>query len=211
MFLSRMKLDLSSRATVMALASPNRFHGAIERAFADPDRASGRKLWRIDHLNGNRYMLLLSEDAPDLSSAVSQFGFPGERWETKDYAPLLARVSNGSAWRFRLTANPTISKSAGDGQTRGRLHAHITVEHQKNWLASRAEKHGFALNDAFDVVHSRWERFQKHGQGRAVALLSATFEGVLTVFDADLFRAALTGGIGRGKAYGMGLMTIIPR
>ena len=36
----------------------------------------------------------------------------------------------------------------------------------------------------------------------------ATFEGVLEVTDPDALRRALTHGIGRGKAYGCGLMTL---
>ena len=39
-------------------------------------------------------------------------------------------------------------------------------------------------------------------------MLSVVFEGVLTVTDADAFRNALVNGIGREKAYGMGLLTI---
>ena len=33
----------------------------------------------------------------------------------------------------------------------------------------------------------------------------------LTVTDAELFKKLLTEGIGRGKAYGLGLMTVIGR
>lgn len=212
MFLSRMMLDLSLRRTMMALASPNMFHGAVEGAFPLSSAGrGGRKLWRIDHLNGRHYLLLLSEDRPDLTSAADQFGSAEEGWETKDYSPLLARVTDGSEWRFRLTANPTMSRSSSDGAKRGKLLAHITVAHQRDWLAARAQKHGFALEaDKFDVVHSRWERFRKGGRGNAVTMLSVTYEGILTVSDVELFRSALTCGIGRGKAYGMGLLTIIP-
>lgn len=35
-----------------------------------------------------------------------------------------------------------------------------------------------------------------------------TFEGVLTITEAELFRKALIDGIGRAKAYGCGLMTL---
>ena len=36
-----------------------------------------------------------------------------------------------------------------------------------------------------------------------------SFEGLLRVTDAALFREALTRGIGRGKAYGLGLLTLM--
>ena len=45
--------------------------------------------------------------------------------------------------------------------------------------------------------------------GEQVKLLGVTYEGLLTVTDAEKFREALTGGIGRGKAYGLGLLTVV--
>lgn len=49
--------------------------------------------------------------------------------------------------------------------------------------------------------------FQK--DNRVVTLLSVTFEGLLEVTDEELFKNMLINGIGRGKAYGMGLMTVM--
>ncbi len=37
-----------------------------------------------------------------------------------------------------------------------------------------------------------------------------SYEGLLKVSDADLFKKLLVNGIGKEKAYGMGLMTVIP-
>ena len=128
-------------------------------------------------------------------------------WEERDYDPLLARVATGSRWRFRLTANPTVSKSR-PGE-RGKVLAHITPHYQKQWLMEQGGKRGFSLREEeFEVVSSHWLRFDKKGRC-AVTLLSVTFEGALTVTDETLFRAALTKGIGRGKAYGMGLLTLM--
>ena len=59
------------------------------------------------------YILIVSEDKPNLQSAFEQFG-PYQKepyWETKSYDILLDRIENGSRWQFRLTANPTISSS----------------------------------------------------------------------------------------------------
>lgn len=46
---------------------------------------------------------------------------------------------------------------------------------------------------------------------RPVTLLAVTYEGVLQVTDPEAFKALLCEGVGRGKAYGLGLMTIIHR
>ena len=67
MYLSRAELDPTRRETMVALISPQKFHGAVENAFPGARR---RRLWRLDRLNGKLYLLLLSEDAPELSGVV---------------------------------------------------------------------------------------------------------------------------------------------
>ena len=106
-------------------------------------------------------------------------------------------------------ANPTKSCVSEPGK-RGKVHAHVSVPHQKEWLQTRAAHNGFSLNEEdFTVVHSQWHIFCKNSSQEAqVRLLAVTYEGVLTVTDTELFCKALTEGIGRGKAYGMGLLTV---
>ena len=207
MYLSRVALDVHKRTTMVALVNPQQFHGAVERAFSGERR---RRLWRLDRLGDKLYLLLLSNDIPDLRHIAEQFG-TGEKPETKDYTPLLERIKVGTVWRFRLTANPTKSvPNPKDPTKRGRVYAHITTEFQEKWLMERAEKHGFRLNlDSFTVVQSKWARFQKEHKGQPISLLSVTYEGVLEVTDAEKFQQVLIEGIGRGKAYGLGLMTVI--
>lgn len=205
MYLTRMELDVSRRETMLALATPERLHGAIERSFAGQRR---RRLWRIDEWKGGVY-LLLSEEKPDLSAACTQFSFPRAGWETKDYTPLLSRVQVDSRWSFRLCANPTYSVP-GAYDVRGRVCAHTTIEHQRQWLMQQAEKHGFSLREGeYDVTHARWQHFRKGAEGHKVSLLGVTYEGLLRVTDAEAFCTALCQGIGREKAYGMGLMTLM--
>lgn len=190
------------RETMKAMVSPSLFHGAIESSF-DGERA--RRLWRIDDLNGKKYILIVSEAMPDLKAFAEQFGYAGE-YETKDYSPLLDRILDGGKWQFRLTANPVVSKS------HGKIMAHITPEYQKKWLGNRAEKLGFLLDEAeFQTVQSKWYDFRKKdGAGSSrIHLLSVTFEGILTVTDAKQFKETLCNGIGREKAYGQGLLTIV--
>ncbi len=185
-----------------ALVSPSIFHGAIESSF---DGVRARRLWRIDDLHGKKYILILSESVPDLKAFAEQFGY-ADKYETKDYSPLLDRITNGGKWQFRLTANPVVSKS------HGKIMAHITPEYQKKWLGNRAEKLGFFLDEAeFQTVQSKWYDFYKKNNAETsrVCLLSVTFEGVLTITDADKFRETLCQGIGREKAYGQGMLTVV--
>lgn len=206
MFLSRIPLDRYNRNTLKALSSPSIFHGAVESSFTGERK---RNLWRIDSLNDQLYLLILSESEPELSSLCSQFGQDGLPGEIKSYDMLIDRIKAGDKWRFRLTANPTKSVPDENNEKRGKVLAHITTEYQKKWLIDKSAKNGFFVTeDSFDVVQSKWLRFYKKAS-KTVSLLSVTYEGILEVKDAELFKNALTNGIGRGKAYGMGLMTIM--
>lgn len=203
MILSRIALDTAKRPTMLALYNPSMFHGAVEQAFA---LRTGRRLWRVDTLQGERYLLLLSENAPDCTGIVRQFG-TGKVPEMCDYTPLLERIEQGSRWQFRLRANPTYSKSRAEG--RGSVHAHTSPEHQMRWLQEQGAAHGFSVvEDTAYSTQIRWYTFTKKA-GSRVRLLGVTYEGLLTVTDAQAFREALINGIGRGKAYGMGLLTVM--
>lgn len=207
MYLSRIVLDTGRRETVRALYTPSILHGAVEASFTG-ERA--RRLWRVDVLRGQTYLLLLSGEKPELLGVQEQFGFPDQPWETKDYQPLMDRIAAGSQWRFRLQCNPTKSVPAGQDK-RGRVEAITLAARQREWLTRQGTTHGFRVSeDGFDVVSSEWRRFHKgNEQGREVVLLQAVFEGVLTVTDAEAFKLTLTKGIGRGKAYGLGMMTVM--
>ena len=201
---------------MLALQNPAMFHGAVERAF---EPRAGRSLWRLDTLGERRCLLLLSEEKPQLTALAAQFGTE-ETPETREYAPLLDRILPGSRWQFRLHANPTYSSKSRDG--RGKVHACTLVRKpekcrpgmpepktQVGWLLHQAEVHGFAVEeDQFNVTGIQWYAFTKK-TGERVRLLGVTYEGLLTVTDAEKFREALCEGVGRGKAYGMGLLTVM--
>ncbi len=236
MYLSRIELDPQKRDTMRALAFPNVMHGAIEQSFESKDE---RKLWRVDYFNGRCYLLVLSASKPDFSSLAAQFSPANTVAESRDYQPLLDRIEAGQKYRFRLCANPVhcakngISLKAGK-ESRGKVVAHVTQDQQCQWLVDKASKCGFALelgekltkttkkdgkdvehevwtHPGFDVVHTTWKQFcKKAGDTKnKVTLRTATFEGELTVTDVEAFKKALVEGMGREKAYGCGLLTII--
>ncbi len=188
MYLTQMRLDLKKRHTLEALSVPSKFHGAIESAFSG---ARKRNLWRIDTRNGQMYLLILSEEKPNLVKAAEQFAPSGEMWQTKNYDSLLKHIKEGSRWRFRLCANPTYTTPAGTGK-RGRVCAHRTVEYQSLWLMQQSKKHGFLLReDEFNVTKVKWHHFKKGSNGRWVTFLAVTYDGILEVCEADAFKRLL--------------------
>ncbi len=230
MYLTRMPLNAARWETRRLVASPYRLHAAVQAAFppgmadSDGDCDGGRILWRLDHRADEPqsfWLYIVSPDKPDLTHVVEQAGWPvHERlWETKDYRPFLGRIEVGQRWEFRLKANPVrkVREDKGrrpNGAVVGKLQGHVTVEQQLEWLASRAEAHGFSLvpdaNGCPGVVVSQRNReaFQR-GAGE-VTLATAVYDGVLTVTDADRLRATLCQGLGRAKGFGCGLLTLAP-
>jgi CRISPR system Cascade subunit CasE len=208
MYLSRIELDITQHNTMRALASPHVMHAAIENCFRDRSGAADRKLWRVDRLGGNMYLLLLSHQIPNFENFVKQFCGNGRSGETKSYDSMLSRIREGQQWRFRLKANPVHSvKNVTDTTSRGKIYAHVTTAWQKNWLRKKASVCGFEVGDEmYDVVQSEQIRFKR--LDKFVTLGTATFEGILSVREPVLFSNKLIEGIGRAKAYGCGLLTI---
>lgn len=172
-----------------------------------------RNLWRLEYLGDRLYLLILSPDRPDLSIGVRRYGFPDDEnaYQTKDYTPLLERVKNDTWWHFKLVANPTRSVASTPGE-RGKVKAHCSLKYQEEWLLDRAQKHGFELlPENFQIVERDWHIFRKgKEQGKnKVSIKGVTYEGILKVCDEEKFKELLVAGIGRGKAYGMGLLTIV--
>lgn len=75
------------------------------------------------------------------------------------------------------------------------------------WLVNRAEQNGFALDESTISVSA----YQQHGGKRGQLRFSTVdLAGDLVVTDAARFAAALSGGIGRAKAFGCGLLLVRP-
>jgi CRISPR system Cascade subunit CasE len=183
------------------------FHGAIESSFKENRE---RNLWRIDNLNGQLYLLILSKTMPDVALISTNLGQDVISGETKDYSKFLSNIKKGDKLRFRITANPTVCVGSENKGERGKVTACGTVEFQKKWLIEKSAKNGFALADnSFDVVQVKWQKFHKRNNKNVVSLLAVSYEGVLEVTDTEMFNSALVNGIGRAKAYGMGLMTVM--
>jgi len=205
MYLSRIPLDVLNRKTQIALVSPNKFHGAIEKSFLEKQ---DRNLWRIDTLRGKTYLLILSSARPDLKYIAEQFGQGNDCGETKEYETLLNRINEKSVWHFRLVANPTYCVYSKEG--RGKVTAHTVERFQLEWLEKQSVKKGFRIvPNTAKVMESNWKIFKKKDTKQKVHLLEVAYEGRLTVEDVALFKQTLLNGIGREKAYGMGLLTIV--
>lgn len=211
MYLSRVEIDFGNRRKMKELTHLGAFHNWVECSFPD-EIATGqrnRHLWRIDSLNNKKYLLVLSDTKPDLTR-LAEYGVPHTAM-TKAYDNFLEAIQTGQNMHFRLTANPTHAVPQPN-QKRSRITPYLNIEQQRQWLLQRTHKLGFQIvheDFDFDVVGKDWPQLQRKG-GQKLRLLQVTYEGVLKVEDVQTFRQTLVKGIGREKAFGMGLMTVIP-
>ncbi|MDT0260060.1 type I-E CRISPR-associated protein Cas6/Cse3/CasE [Jatrophihabitans lederbergiae] len=210
-YLTRFEINATRRGAMMLMASPQKMHAATMAAFPAAEHSdTGRILWRLDASGPHHWLYLLSPTEPDLTHLVEQAGWPSKpHWETRDYAPLLHKLDTGQRWAFRLRANPTHTVTENG---RKRVFGHVTATQKLDWLLRRTESLGIAIPASSagepDVLLSGFDQRVFQREGSKVTLALAGYEGNIEVTDPERLRIALTAGIGRGKAYGCGLMTL---
>lgn len=78
-----------------------------------------------------------------------------------------------------------------------------------DWFYKKSSFYGFEiLQNSLDVREICAQQFQKGDQ--KITHNSATFIGKLKVLDKDKFKSSFENGIGKGKAFGFGLLQIVP-
>lgn len=221
MYLSRVEIDFDNRMKTRKLTHLGAYHDWVERSFPEDFELGNRtrKLWRIDRLNDKYYLLIVSENKPVIVSednpekeGLERYGVSGTG-QVKDYDKFLNSIKIGGKMRFRVKLN-TVKADSQEGKKaglkRGRLFPIVNQEELVSFLIDRSEKNGFKVEeDDFVVVEKGFEKLQKKNM-KPLDLAMATYEGNLVVTDEEKFIKALTEGIGKKKAYGFGMMTVIP-
>ncbi len=233
LYLSRLLLNLRSRHARHDLADVQQLHCTILNAFPEaPDKKVARQhfgvLFRAEPLPDQPLVarvLVQSTHEPNWSHLPPEYLAPpiddrpsATFRAVDDYARIVA----GIKLHFRLRANPTqrISKTNTDQDEKWRgQRVELRKEaDQLEWIARKAEQGGFGLlsvatrRDLADVRISpqanvtgyRTENLER----RKMTFGAVLFEGVLEVQDVDRFRQTLIAGIGSGKAYGFGLLSV---
>lgn len=224
LYLSRLALSASQRQVQRELADCYAMHQRILSAFPDGLTSGHAReelgvLYRIEQSTGRTLALVQSRPAPDWSHLPD--GYLMALAAVKRIDPFNATLGAGTSLLFRLRANPTRRISERNTNQaerwRGKRVDLRREEEQIAWLARRGERSGFALLTVrarpeisdVRVAQSLATRGYKPAGGQ-LAFGSVVFEGRLRVTDADAFRAALEGGIGSGKAFGFGLLSVAP-
>jgi CRISPR system Cascade subunit CasE len=108
-------------------------------------------------------------------------------------------------YAFEVVMNPT-KRDAKSGKTV----AIIGTEPLLAWFISKSPKWGFRVDEKRLQVNQVGVQKFAHKSGKTITQSTATFKGILTVLDRDLFKRSFEGGIGRGRGFGFGLLQIVP-
>lgn len=192
MYITQFEIDTKNHLVFKDLTSLSAYHGLIESAFPAEQTLGIRKrhLWRLD----KQKILLVSEDEPD-KDALAKYG---KNIQTKNYDKFLNSLNTNTIYAFELVANPMKRTP----EKRVNL---FKEQDQLKWLEMRSLKNGFKLQNA-RIVNSKSISVNKYH----FKLTSAIFSGALTITNIDKFKSTMINGLGHNKAYGMGLLTVIP-
>lgn len=195
--LTQISLNPKHEKTRVFLSHRETLHAAI--AASQPEKE--RVLYRVTKLTSSAAPQLLILSATDFNTEriLTQTQTSTSLVKSRSYQPVLDHIQIGNRYRFEVTLNPTVKVQ--------RHRVPLTEPQLPEWFSRKSELHGFLVNpNGYTTTNPETLRFRK--QGLKVQLNFWTFSGTLTVEDAELFRDTLIRGIGSGKAYGAGLLTI---
>lgn len=225
MWLTRITLNPRSREVLADLANVQALHRRVMSAFPEADGSSARATYGVLHRldttrTGSLQLLVQSRTEPGPWSDVlpSDYALPSlgvDAVSVRDASAVLDAITEGAAFDFRLRCNPTKRLARDNEGSRLGKGARVGLRkpiEQAEWLARKAQQHGFELAElpgGGNAVErdSSTDHGTRRGRER-MTFEGVTFEGRLRVVDPKAFREAVMNGIGSGKAYGFGLLTL---
>lgn len=197
MYITQIKLDIHNHMLFKKLKFYDDYHKYIEQAYPAELLLNIRKrhLWRLQTANGQPTLLLVSEDEPD-KQVLAKYS---KSIITKNYQPFLEKLNTKRYYHFSIIANPGIYNKTAD-----KFHISKNSTDDLKWLNLVGQQNGFHILNAsinnYQYIHIPAKKF---------GFRSVTFNGFLQITDLDKFKQALINGLGREKAYGMGLLTVV--
>ncbi|MFF2508680.1 type I-E CRISPR-associated protein Cas6/Cse3/CasE [Streptomyces sp. NPDC058067] len=184
-------------------------HHRVMLLFPDGLGAGAREktgaLFRLDESPHGFSIIVQSGVAPDLSRLNKEYGLAQSKYLT----PLLSQLTTGTTVHYRLTANAT--RKLGQNTTAGRPGQIVPLHgaEAEAWWERQTHAAGLSLLSVHSTRLSD-ARGERASDKRAITHARTRFDGAATVTDVDALTQRLAAGIGRGKSYGCGLLSIAP-
>ena len=199
MYLTRLLLNTRHAQVRRDLGNPYDMHRTLVRAFVEnKEQESPRFLWRLEPQmawNNLPVVLVQSEHQPNWGKIESAHFKTAPETKTFAFEQLFCE---GQCCRFRLLANPTVCRA-------GKRLGIVNESEQLQWLTRQSQIHGFVVQTA---VVTASDMFKARKKEAFICLQRVCYEGVLQITDIVRLQAALVNGIGHGKAFGCGLLSL---
>lgn len=203
MYLSKLTLDPCNAQARRDLADAYEMHRTLARVFArDDETPPVRFLWRLERradYQPSSVVLVQSAQAGDWSALNTIPGYTDQVQPNK-VVDLATLIQSGARYRFRLLANPTVTRE-------GKRYGLTREDEQLAWIARQGERNGFSVLGCERGADERLQVRQGRS-GNRITLHTALFEGVLQADSAELLRDGVLNGFGHGKALGLGLLSL---
>lgn len=208
MYLSRIELDIRHPSVRQALRDVNDLHRNLMSGFGMDlssfmARAEKQVLFRLIARRDALYLLVTSAEKPDVQ-ALKARGFYTDEMKIRDVSGLKAVLIPGKLLRFELLASPC-KKVGGEGKNSRRFFLEHSEE-RAEWLERKGQRGGFRII-RLEEIGNRTDIYG-HRQGAEVKNSAMFFSGILCITDQEAFWQSYTKGIGPGKAYGLGMLTL---
>lgn len=240
LFLSKLVLNPRSMAVVKDLGNVYEMHRTVSTAFpavsgSKSYREEYHVLFRSEFQvkRDQVYLLVQSSMEPDWSAVRDKYpDYFMQPAKCIDISWLLPAIENGHVFRFKVKANPTMKKTEKKADNTSRS-ARIPLKTEStlvDWLIRKGGQGGFkparvkitTSSPVYDIfiapegnragypVRASGSTEVGKAQGDKMTFFGVVFEGYLVVTNASEFVKTLRIGIGSGKAFGYGLLSIQP-
>jgi len=204
MYLTKLTLDQRGSQARRDLGDAYEMHRTLVRAFVSNAQSNPpRFLWRLEtpvSSPQNPTVLIQSQARADWAVLDRLPNYLHRTAETK-IVDLTRLVQPKHRYRFRLVANPTVSRE-------GKRLALLQQDEQRAWVKRQGERFGFVIQS---LIVSPLDLLNSNPKGKApICIQRVCFEGLLEVREEPVFMQALVSGIGPAKAFGCGLLSVAP-
>jgi CRISPR system Cascade subunit CasE len=153
-------------------------------------------------------------------------------YDCRDIISAYQGIRDGQVLSFRLRANPTKRNARDNDPLKGKRVELQREEEQLTWLINKGKGGRDGVPGGFELLMQVVEdemgneqlipRVTVRSEGKHVGLkkeasvrhrmahLAVLFDGLLRVTERDAFLETVTRGVGSGKAYGFGLLSLAP-
>ncbi|MGW3353749.1 type I-E CRISPR-associated protein Cas6/Cse3/CasE [Nonomuraea rubra] len=200
-WLMRILPDLKRRDVNNDLRDPDRLHKRlmllVPDDIGDQARSTAGVLFRVEETRQGTQLLIQSRMKPELERLPDGYG----EISVREIDTLIGHLRTGLRVHYRIAANPSKRLGRTAGENAGKIKALRGADAEEWWVA-KAASHGLAAT----TVHALSERdIRAKGSVRHAVV---RFDGSGVVTNPDALREAVLAGIGRGKSYGCGLLSL---